>query len=151
LPVAWIWPIFLWSSLGSRETRYDMCQVVFSSPHPLGWQLPVAWLAGLILALMTGSGCILRLLLSGDASGLLAMLSGAFFIPSLALALGVWTGNGKAFDVLFPLWWYLGPIQRLPPLDFIGATGHSPWPAYLIGAGLLMLSGVVGRMRQVRV
>jgi hypothetical protein len=150
LPVAWIWPILLWSSLGSRETRFDLRQVVFSAPHPLGWQLPVAWLAGLLIALLAGSGAIARMLMSGDTPGMLAVLSGALFIPSLALALGVWSGSGKAFEVIYALWWYLGPIERLTPLDFIGSTGHGPWQAYLVGAGILFLLAALGRMRQLR-
>ena len=36
----------------------------------------------------------------GDWRGLLAWLTGALFIPTLALALGVWSGSSKLFEIV---------------------------------------------------
>jgi len=33
LPVTWLWPLALWSSMGCREVRYGAGQLVFSAPH----------------------------------------------------------------------------------------------------------------------
>ncbi|MFO7684060.1 MAG: hypothetical protein R6X34_28850, partial [Chloroflexota bacterium] len=40
LPLAWLWPLLLWSEIGVRERRYRMDQLLFSAPAPLWRQLP---------------------------------------------------------------------------------------------------------------
>jgi len=69
-----------------------------------------------------GGGVGLRLLLSADWSGLAAWISAVIFIPSLALALGTWSGSSVPFEALYTVWWYIGPGHQMPGLDFIGTT-----------------------------
>jgi hypothetical protein len=121
LPIAWIWPLLLWSELGARESRYQTSALVFSAPHPLRRQLPAAWLAGVLIAAAMGAGAGSRLAATGDLGGALAWMVGACFAPALAIACGVWTGSGKLFEVLYLTLWYVGPMHRLAPLDFMGA------------------------------
>src|SRR5262249_15304259 len=45
LPIAWLWPVLLWSSLGSRERRNSTEGLVFASPRLLARQWPAAWVA----------------------------------------------------------------------------------------------------------
>ena len=113
LPIAWVWPILLWSAIGNREIHNNVQQMTFSSASPLLRQLPAQWLAGFIVTLLVSIGAIIRLTVDGDTAGLLALLSGAFFIPSLALASGVWSGTSKLFEILYMLIWYLGPLNKL--------------------------------------
>lgn len=152
LPVAWIWPLLLWSALGTREARHGTDGLVFSVAHPLSRQLPATWFSGFLLALATGGAAGLRLALAGDWAGAGAWAVGALFIPTMALALGVWSGGGKLFEILYLVLWYLGPMQRVRPLDYLGAIPEavkSGVPvAYLAATGLLMLVAVVGRKRQ---
>ena len=154
LAFAWIWPLFLWSSLGVRELRDQTSQLIFSAPHALGRQLPAIWLAGFTLAVLTGSGFGVRLLLAGDLSGLRVWTIGALFIPTLALALGVWTGGSKLFEVVYFFLWYLGPVHSIAPLDFIGAaprTVHTQYAMfYLALTGALAVAAVAGRQRQLQ-
>ncbi len=93
LPIAWIWPILIWSSMGVREARYHTQGYVFSAAYPLRRQLPATWLAGWILAILIGSGVLVRLILEGQWPNVLTWAVGALFIPSLALALGSWSGS----------------------------------------------------------
>jgi len=152
LPAAWIWPILIWSGLGCREARYGTRQIIFSAAHPLTSQLPATWLAGFLVTTLAGSGVALRLLAAGEFAGLLGWLGGAVFIPSLALALGVWSGSSKAFEVIYVLWWYLGPLHpsEMPSLDFMGIATSDYWPAYLLLSVGLLLLAVVGRKRQIQ-
>lgn len=122
LALAWIWPVLLWSSLGVRESREQTHQLLFSAPHPISRQLPALWLAGVILALLTGSGFAVRLLLQGNGQAFFAWLVGALFIPTSALCLGVWSGSSKPFEILYTLLWYLGPMHEFPTLDFMGSA-----------------------------
>jgi len=151
LPIAWIWPILLWSSIGCRETRHNVQSITFASPSPVWRQLPAQWLAGFILAIMVASGALLRLVVAGNFAGLMWSLIGAIFIPSLALACGVWSNGSKLFEILYILFWYLGPINKLPQLDYIGVTGES-LPVYFMLAGLVLVAfAVVGRVRQLKI
>ena len=64
-------------------------------------QLPAQWLAGFVFTLMIGICAILRFTVDCDTVGLLTLLSGVIFIPSLALASGVWSGSSKPFEILY--------------------------------------------------
>jgi len=128
LIAAWMWPILVWSSMGSREKRCATESLIFSSAGALHRQLPAMWLAGVLVSLLTGGGVGLRLLLRGDLAGVAAFLAGATFIPSLALALGVWSGSGKAFEAIYTVWWYMGPANHTPGLDFMGVSAASSSP-----------------------
>ena len=153
LPLAWIWPILIWSALGNREARFGTSALLFSSARPLGRQLPATWLAGVVLAMTTGGGVALRLLFSGDSAGLGAWLAGALFIPTLALALGVWSGTSKLFEVVYLLLWYIGPMNHVPAMDYLGATKEglaAGMPLVYLGVTtLLAAAAVAGRRRQI--
>jgi hypothetical protein len=149
LLAAWIWPILVWSQMGSREARYATQSLIFSSAHSLSRQLPALWTAGVILALLTGGGVGIRLALSADWPSLVPWIVGALFIPSLALALGVWSGSSKAFEALYTVWWYMGPAHQMPQFDFMGLTAASSTPMlYIVLAmGLIVVSYVGRRVR----
>jgi hypothetical protein len=74
---------------------------------------------------------------------LLALISGTIFIPSLELACGVWSSSSKLFEILYITIWYLGPLDNLPALDYIGSyeNGHPeyfvPFSIALIGFAVL--------------
>jgi len=150
LPIAWLWPILIWSGLGNREIRHNAHQMVFSSAAPLMRQLPAAWLAGFIVTLLAGGGVALKLISAGDGAGLLAWLSGALFIPSFALALGVWSNSHKLFEVLYVTLWYLGPMNKIYAMDYLGAHSSGNVGFFLpLSLGLIALA-FVGRMRQIQ-
>lgn len=153
LPSAWIWPILLWSSLGTREKRHDTDQLVFSTPHPLSRQFPLAWLAGVAATLITGAGAAINLMMAGDWFHLLAWSVGAFFIPTLAFALGVWSGTSKLFEVVYMLRWYIGPINKMESLDFMGANSSANMNNTLMYGFFtvtLFVLAMLGRKRQIK-
>jgi hypothetical protein len=155
LPLAWVWPLLIWSSLGVREGRYRTDGYVFSTPRPLGRQLPATWLAGFIVAALAGAGVLVRLIAEGDRAGVLVWTVGALFIPSLALAFGTWTGSSKVFEIAYLMLWYIGPMQQIDQFNFINFESETPqtnstvW-IFLFAAILLMALSAVGRARQVR-
>ena len=154
LSVAWIWPVLMWSTMGVRESRDRTSQLLFSAPHPIARQLPAVWCAGVVVALITGSGFALRLVLGRNWRGLLAWLIGAAFIATFALALGVWSGTSKPFEILYTLLWYAGPMHAIVPLDFMGsapATALTRVPlVYLVLAAGMALTALAGRKRQLQ-
>lgn len=152
LPLTWLWPVLLWSSMGAREARFGTSGLVFSAAWPLRRQLPATWLAGFLLALIAGSGVALRLAVSGNWPAVGAWVIGALFIPTLALALGVWSGTSKVFEVVYLFLWYIGPLNQTPSLDFMGAVPAAVrsgrpllWLAVTVALGV---ASVAGRQRQ---
>ena len=154
LPWVWLWPILLWSAMGTREARHQTDELIFSAAHSLRRQFPAALLAGVIVAVLMGSGVALRLLLARDWAGLLGFAVGAVFISSLALAMGVWSGTGKLFEAVYIIWWYIGPVHHDRNLDFMFTSPRSlSWDVlrfYLLAAFLLFGIALLGRRRQIQ-
>ena len=103
-----------------------------------------------MVTLLMSIGAILRYTMDGDMVGMLALLSGAIFIPSLALASGVWSGTSKVFEILYMVIWYLGPLNKVPGLDFIGSNSNG-YPQFFIPFSLALIAfAIFGRSRQLR-
>ncbi len=146
LVVAWLWPILLWSQMGCREARCSTGALLFSSERSLSRQLPALWTAGVLVTLLTGCGFGFRLFLASDWHSLAAWFAGALFIPSAALALGIWSGSSKAFEAVYTVWWYMGPAHQVPGLDFMGITPASSSPVpYALAALALVAASYWGR------
>jgi hypothetical protein len=149
-PFAWIWPILIWSGLGNREIQHNTHQMVFSSAAPLMRQLPAQWLAGFLVTALSGSGVALKLISVEDKVGLLAWLSAALFIPSFALALGVWSNSHKLFEVLYVTLWYLGPMNKVASVDFLGANSNGNIGFFIPFSIALIVAAFLGRARQLQ-
>ncbi len=151
LPLAWIWPLMIWSGMGSREARHGVEQLVFSTPHPLARQLLAAWLVGVLVALGMASGVMLRLAFLGQWQALPPILAGALFVPTLALAAGCWTGGSKLFEAGYLFIWYMATVHGVPVLDFMGripAARASGMPWVFAGLALLLAaSAFAARLR----
>jgi hypothetical protein len=144
---AWIWPMLIWSQMGSREARYATGSLIFSAPHALQRQLPAVWVAGVLVTLATGGGLAIRLLIARDLHGLAGFAVATLFIPSLALALGVLTGSGKFFEALYIAWWYTGAAHHLRGMDFTGTFAASSTPAPFLILTTVLLAACWTRRR----
>jgi hypothetical protein len=149
LPITWLWPILIWSGLGSREIRHNVQQMVFSSAAPLTRQLPATWLAGFLISVLTGGGAALRFLIAGDGMSLLVWFSAALFIPSLALALGIWSNSSKLFEVTYISMWYLA-MNGLAAVDFFGANSDGNIGFFIPLSFALIVVSFIGRARQIQ-
>jgi hypothetical protein len=152
-PFAWLWPILVWSSLGIREVKHFTGQIVFSAAYPLRRQLPASWLAGVIVALLAGFGVAMNMWGAGEYAHLCGLLVGALFIPALALALGVWSGTNRLFEIIYLIWWYFA-INGEAAIDFMGMTDEAiirgnPQTFFLLTIGLLLIA-VYGRKRKIQ-
>jgi hypothetical protein len=144
---AWIWPLLVWSQMGSRETRYATGSLIFSAPHALQRQLPAVWIAGVLVTLAAGGGLAIRLLIARDLHSLAGFAVAACFIPSLALALGVLSGGSKFFEALYTVWWYTGAAHHLRAGDFTGTVAASSTPMIYVGITCVLLAVCFARRR----
>jgi hypothetical protein len=86
---------------------------------------------------------------TGDGIGLLAWFSGALFIPSFALALGVWSNSHKLFEVLYVTMWYL-MLNKVYAVDYLGANSDGNLGFFFPFSIALILAAFIGRARQLQ-
>jgi ABC-type transport system involved in multi-copper enzyme maturation permease subunit len=148
-PVAWLWPLACWSDMGCRESRSGTGTLIYCSPRSLAQQALAIWTAGVLITIAFSIGVGVRLAATGDVSALLAYAAGCFFIPSLALALGSWSGGNRIFECAYLLLWYIGPMNQVPSFDYMGVTAVARsahyGTGYLAGAALLLALAILGR------
>jgi len=149
LPITWLWPILIWSGLGNREMRHNLGQMVFSSTAPLTRQLPATWLAGFIVTALTGVGAAIRFWSAGDNASLLIWFSAALFIPTFALALGIWSHSSKLFEVLHVSIWYLA-LNGIPTVDYFGSNSDGNIGFFIPFSLALIVAAFIGRARQIQ-
>jgi hypothetical protein len=148
LPALAIWPILVWNGLGCRESRHNTQQMVFSASRPLWNQLPAVWLAGFTVSALMVAGAGAKYIQAGELTSLPSLFAAALFIPSLALMLGVWTGSSKTFEIIYVLWWYAGPLNRLLAMDYLGVHTNTYWLSYLLLSAVMIMLAFMGRRRQ---
>lgn len=153
LGTSWLWLVLVWSSMGARETRFGTQALVFSSARILPRQLLACWLAGFVLAVVFGSAAGLRILATQGAGALLPWIAGAALLPSMALALGVWSGTSKPFEGILTAMWYIGPINRVSGIDFTGSSNGPETThyvmVYFVTAAALLAGAAMVRSRQI--
>jgi hypothetical protein len=143
LPLAWLWPVGLLGSLGSREQRRRVRPMLLSPARRTRYRLAASWVAGLLLVAASGSGVLTRVLMEGDVRFAASWLSGALFMASLATGLGRISGTERTWEAVYLLLWYLGPIRGNRWLDFTGGgSPHGTGDATVLAAlslGLLLV------------
>jgi hypothetical protein len=153
LPITWIWPLVIWSKMGSRELYYRTNQYIFAAAYPLKHHLPITLLAGIIIAFTTGVGTVVNLAVNGELLHLLALIVAAVFIPSLALSLGILSGGRKLFEVVYIILWYIGPMSQGKYLDYMGVSSTSikVQLSYFIATIALIGIAFLGRMKKLKI
>lgn len=143
LPLIWFLQVTRLSDLVTKEQTYRLHYFTFASYKPLSRMLPAQILAGIILALALALPLIGRYLLALNTFALIDIICGAVFIVLLAVCLGIVSGGKKLFEVMFFMLTYAS-TQKIPAIDYLGATAHSNPVSYfgvllgLIGAFLLI-------------
>lgn len=155
LPAAWFWPLLIWSKMGCRDELFGTQQIIQSTQAGIFSRLSAQWFAGFVVALVCGAFIGLRALISGETDIAAHWLIGAAFIPSLALVGGSLTGGRKFFEVIYTLLWYIGPLNKMPYLDFSGSADGVVVPKssviwLIVTVGLFLVAYAAKKFRAVR-
>ena len=153
LPGLFLWPVLLWSGMGVRESLHRTGQVVFASPGILRRQFPAMLLSGIVLAVVLSAGAAFRLALENEWGALIGLAISCVLVPSAALAFGTWTGSGRTFEAVYTIAWYIGPMQHVPEIDYLGvsptAVAAGTAPVMAVAAVVFAVAAYVGRRRQI--
>lgn len=121
LLLAWIWPVFCWSRLGTQQYEHGVDGLLAGTPNPR-LRLFAEWLAGITVTAVVGGGSLVHLALSADGPGVAVWCAGALFIPALALALGTVTRSDRPFQAIYLIGWYL--VLSASPAPEFGRAGY---------------------------
>jgi hypothetical protein len=144
LSAAWVWPVLIWSRLGTQRRENGMDTLLGSYPSAVR-QRAAEWAAGLALTAVTGLGPLLRMIVAADRPGVAAWIGGALFIPSLAFLLGTVSRTHRTFQVCYVLLWYAA-VNQVRGADYMGTVlvhgrPAGPAAALIAGIALAMLAG----------
>lgn len=151
LAAVWILPVFAFSRVGARDDMFSTRALIYTGPNAATRQLLSSWISAALLPLLLSAGVAVRLLATGDVRGCAALIAGAMFVSALAHALGELTRSPKAFEAIYILWWYIGPLNHAPGCDFYGASAASARPdLYATIAAILLCSAWMLRQARMR-
>lgn len=116
-------PIGIWSQMGCSEKLCNTTQLIESScPRVTKWVSSLT--AGICVSLLMSSGIMLRFAVNGAWENFAAWLAGALFISVLALICGTLSGSRRLFEGVYLALLYLGPINNIETLDFLGVQSR---------------------------
>ncbi|WP_170094466.1 ABC transporter permease [Halomicrobium mukohataei] len=151
VPLALLLPLSAWSALGTRERRHRTTELVFVGSRPTQL-LGATYASGVAIGLLVSVPAAVRFALSGMDGALVGWLAAVLSLPAIALALGVWTGRSKSFEIAYLTAWYLGPVNGLGALDYVAArpsTASAGIPVVYLALTVVALgAALVGRRRQ---
>ena len=151
VPLALLLPLSVWAALGAREYLHQTEELVFVGSHPIGL-LAATYLSGALVGLLVTLPAGFRFAAAGLYGPLFGWGVGLLFLPATALAMGVWSGRPKLFEISYLTAWYLGPVSGFGYLDYLGI--HDTTVSSGITFGYLVLTvvalgaGVLGRRRR---
>jgi hypothetical protein len=137
LSAAWIWPVLIWSRLGTQRRENGLDTLLGAYPGAAR-QLVAEWTAGVVLTAATGLGPLLRIVAVADGPRAAAWAAGAVFIPSLALLAGTASRTHRMFQALYLIAWYAA-VNQVAAADYMGTVlvhGRPAGPSPLFTAGL---------------
>jgi hypothetical protein len=146
LLLIWVWPVLIWSRLGSQRVEQDLEEMLRAYPRPRRRVL-AEWSAGVVLTTVLASGPGLRMVAGGDRPGIAAWVGGVLFVPSVALLLGLISRSHRLFQALYlPLWFLM--VNGVAAVDYLGAVRSQGRPAgppatLIVSVALVLLFAAV--------
>ena|GEM_PF-4278261 len=140
IPAIWILPIFIWSKLGVIEKNFHMQDYLLTYKNYRDTELLNSITAGIIVTIVINISVIIKFLMIRNLIGVLYVLMAVFFVNALGIFIGSAFGSSTAFEMIYIILWYVGVLNGLSSLDFIGLTKNA---AYTHTSAVLLLIGIV--------
>lgn len=145
LAAAWVWPVLIWSRLGTQRHEYGVEALTAAYPGPRR-RIVAEWLAGVLVTAAAGAVPLLRMLIAADRAGVGAWSAAVLFIPALALALGTLSRTHRLFQIIYLVLWYAA-VNGVPVADYLGLVRDGdrlagPPSTAVAGLALILLGSV---------
>ena len=136
LPILWFLQVSRLSDLTTKETTNNVHYFAFTAFKPIGRLLVSQVFAAVILMCLLASPLIIRLGISLNVEGVLAVIFGGILIVMLAALLGMVSKGKKLFEVLFFMISYAN-INGIPFADYFGGFEHNNF--YVLQLAILVI------------
>jgi len=139
LPIVWFLQVTRFSELVTKERTNRLHYFTYSSYKPLLRMLPAQILAGILFAIILALPIIVRYIINSNIDAVINILLGAIFIVLLAVCLGIISGGKKLFEIIFFMLTY-AVTQKIPAIDYLGATPQQDNTSHIVIIAILILS-----------
>jgi hypothetical protein len=141
LPLAWLWPVLIWSRLGTQRFTHDVDPLIVSAPAERR-RLLAEWLAAALLTAAVGLSPLVRLAAAAENASVTRWIAAVAFIPTLALALGTLSRGPRLFQAVYVVIW-LAAVSGERPVDFLGAVREGGQPVGPAPLAVLAVTAVL--------
>ncbi|MCR1975925.1 hypothetical protein NSA52_17585 [Clostridium sporogenes] len=143
IPVIWILPILIWSEIG----KVSSCMVKYGNK-----QLLNSIVVGFIFTIFVNIAVIIKFVMLNNFLGIFYILMAIFFVNSLSVFIENVNISSTLFEMIYIILWYMGILNDLIALDFLGLTekassDHIPIIFLAIGIVLLIASIIIKNNR----
>ncbi len=152
IPIMWILPIFIWSKLGNVQMNFNMEDYLLTYKNYRKSQLVNSVFAGILFTILINIGIIVKFVILNDYPRVIYILMGIFFVNALGMFIGNVAKNSTAFEIIYTFLWYVGMLNGVTSLDFLGLTkiavsAHIPIIFCAVGILLLIASIIIKNNR----
>lgn len=152
IPLLWILPMFIWSKLGTLQANYNVEDYLLTYVNYRENQLINSIIAAILFTIVINTSLIIKLILLKNFVGAVYILTGSLFVNSIAMFIGNITKSSTAFEIVYIVLWYVGILNSVVSLDFLGLTkaatrGYIPIAFFAVGVGLLTVSIIIKNSR----
>lgn len=144
IPLSWLLCVLVLSPIGIRSRLANTQALMGYCNFSIQRQALSVVSAATLLLLLTTSGALVRMLVTGEWLIALQMLIATSFISALAFALSSLTKTTRTFEVIYPALWYVGPAHAMVYFDYFGVKSSASWqanmPIYTLVAAVLLFA-----------
>ncbi len=151
LPISWLWCSLVISQLGQFEKQSRTQELISYSQKSLFSQGLTCYFAAWSLLMLAGLGSIIRFASSAEWLLIVQLIIAVSFTVSLAYFCGALSGTKRLFEGVYPILWYMGPIQGALYLDFFGSNSQISWSAgvpYVFSLTAVVVLGLALTLRK---
>lgn len=132
--------------------NFNMEDYLFTYENYRKSQLFSSVVAGILFTILINVSIIIRFIMLNDFLGVMYILMGIFFVNALGMFIGNVAKNSTAFEIIYTILWYVGMLNGLTSLDFLGLTktavsAHIPIMFFAVGIVILIDSIIIKNIR----
>lgn len=153
IPALWILPIFLWSKLGIIPIKFNMEEYLLVYRNYRRGQVFASFAAAIVFTILVNTALIIKFAMLSNFLVIVQLLIGAVFVNGLGMFIGNLSKSSTAFEITYIILWYVGILNGLPQLDFLGINEkslnlHLSLIFLILGIGSVMVSAVIKSNRR---
>ena len=144
IPGSWLFCVLVLSQVGVKARESNTLSLLGYCNLSAFKRLTSLLCAAFILISLSTFAATIRIMILGEWLVLAQILIGMSFSIALAYFCSTLTHTRRTFEVLYPVLWYIGPMQSALYVDYFGVNSRLSWqanmPIYsLLAAALLIV------------